>query len=102
MTTTTIVTQRRRAYLAAFEARYRMYIAEVFFPEVDGARQPLFTNVIDERQQFLRLREVARRLEAVNAGMMQPDYETQAFAENRDGAQQRYIELEQKFRDALP
>ncbi len=97
MTSTTIVEARRRAYLAAFESRYRMYLTELFFPMVDGAHQPLFTHLLDERAQYVRLREVRRRLELVQAGQAQHDYETKALADNKDGAQQRFDELHAKY-----
>ena len=100
-TTTTIVEARRRAYLTAFEARYRMYLTELFFPLVDGARTPLFQHVLDERTIYLRLREVRRRLELVQAGEAEPDYETSALAENRDGAQDEFDRLHGLYASTL-
>ena len=100
-TTTTIVEARRRAYLTAFEARYRMYLTELFFPLVDGAHQPLFTHILDEREQYLRLREVRRRLELVEAGQAEPDYETDALKNNLDGAQSRFDILHGKYASTL-
>ena len=101
MTSTTVVEARRRAYLAAFERRYRMYLTELFFPMVDGAHQPLFTHILDEQQQYLRLREVRRRLELVEAGQGDPDFETEALKTNRDGAMERYDLLHGKYASAM-
>lgn len=101
MTTTTIVEARRRAYLAAFERRYRMYLTELFFPVVDGVHQPLFQHVLNERQVYLRLREVRRRLELVQAGEAQHDYETAALAANKDGAMDVFDRLHGKYASSM-
>lgn len=100
-TSTTLVEARRNAYAEAFEARYRMYLTELFFPVSDGWSQPLFTHVLDEQQQYLRLREVRRRLELAEAGLGEPDFETEALKNNVDGAQERFDLLHGKYATML-
>ena len=100
-TSTTIVESRRSAYFGAFERRYRMYLTQLFFPIVDGSHQPLFTHILDEKAQYLRLREVRRRLELVKAGQAEPDFETDALDQNLDGAQDRYDTLHGQYASEL-
>ncbi len=66
-----------------------------------GERQPLFTEQINEREQFLKLREVARRSAMVRDGEVPPDEETIRFDTNEDGAQQRLFELARQFNEEL-
>ncbi len=84
------------AYGDALDRRFLLYL-NVFFPEVRGKRQPLMTEGLDDRNQFLLLREVARHAQLVAEGQAEPTFQTEAFAENRDGAQERLAELAIKF-----
>lgn len=79
-------------YYDAMVARYLKYLDDVFFP--DG--EPLFTEVLDERMEFLKLQEAKSKAEA---GMQDP--EAAFWNENKDGAQERYMALEEQFRQEL-
>ena len=87
-------------YSSELKTRYRRWLG-VFFPEMKGRRQPLFTEQISEREQFLKLREVARRSALVREGQLPPDLETVRFDRNEDGAQQRLFELARQFDEEL-
>ena len=84
------------AYGAAMDSRYLLHL-EIMFPEVNGRKQPLMTEGIDKRNQFLLLREVARHAELVQAGQAEPTFQTEAFANNEDNAQERLAELALEF-----
>lgn len=85
------------AFYEAIRERYIMYLEQVFFPEEDGVRRPLFDVDMTERDEFLRLQE-AQRLAL--AGDNSPD--AQAWREDRDGAQERFRELATKFSSEVP
>ncbi len=84
------------AYGSELDKRYLLYL-NVVFPEVNGKRQPLMTEGIDKRNQFLLLREVARHAKLVQEGQAEPTFQTEAFTENRDNAQERLAELAIEF-----
>ena len=84
------------AYGIELDRRYLLYL-DVMFPEVKGKRQPLMTEGLDDRNQFLLLRETERHAQLVESGQAEPTFQTEAFAENRDNAQQRLAELRIKF-----
>ena len=92
-----LVLERVTLYEEALVDRFKFYLENVFFPLINGKNQPVFQKTLDERQQFLLLREVARRAEAVKRGEMESDPETIAFERNLDGAQDRLIQLGQQF-----
>ncbi len=96
----TLLNDRVELYFNELKARYQRYLG-VFFPEVKGQRQPLFTEQISEREQFLKLREVARRSAMVREGQLEPDLETVRFDRNEDGAQERLFELARQFNEEL-
>ncbi len=96
----TLLNDRVDLYFNELVQRYHRYLG-VFFPEVKGERQPLFTEQISEREQFLKLREVSRRSAMVREGQLPPDLETVRFDRNEDGAQQRLFELARQFGEEL-
>ena len=91
------ILRRVGAYETALKERYLLYLSEVFFPLDKGKRQPLFTEQLNDRQQFLMLRETARHAALVEQGQMEPTFQTEAYAANRDGAQERLAELARQF-----
>lgn len=91
-----LLNDRVALYVEVLNDRYQSYL-EMFFPQVAGQRQPLFTERISDREQFLKLREASRRSEMVRNGEIEADLETVRFDRNEDGAQQRLIELTAKF-----
>ncbi len=95
-----LLNDRVEMYFNELVQRYHRYLG-VFFPEVKGQRQPLFTEQISEREQFLKLREVARRSAMAREGQILPDEETVRFDRNEDGAQQRLFELARQFDEEL-
>ena len=95
-----LLNDRVELYSSELKTRYHRYLT-LFFPEMKGRRQPLFTEQISEREQFLKLREVARRSALVREGQLPPDLETVRFDRNEDGAQQRLFELARQFDEEL-
>ncbi len=96
----TLLNDRVELYFNELVQRFQRYLT-LFFPEVKGQRQPLFTEQISEREQFLKLREVSRRSAMVREGQLPPDEETIRFDRNEDGAQQRLFELARQFNEEL-
>ena len=91
------ILRRVGAYEEALSERYLLYLNEIFFPEDKGKRQPLFTEQLNERQQFLMLRETARHVALIEKGEAEPTFQTKAFMANKDGAQERLTELARQF-----
>lgn len=91
------ILRRVAAYETMIKGRYLLYLSEFFFPLDKGKRQPLFTEQLNERQQFLMLRETARHAALVEQSQMEATFQTEAFTANRDGAQERLAELARKF-----
>lgn len=94
-----LIVSRVGAYMKAMEDRFRLYIEDLFFPEVDGYRQPIFTEKLDDQTEYLKLQETKRAAELVVAGQMEPNFETDAWLQNKDGAHERLMELQQKFEE---
>lgn len=90
---TSTMTRRVDLYYEWMVKRYQFWLDHVYFP--DG--QPIFTEALDERMEFLKLREARSKAEA---GVQDP--EAAFWNENKDGAQERYAQLEAKFREKLP
>lgn len=95
-----LIVSRVAAYEKAMKDRYMLYLSELFFPQVDGARQPIFTQKLDERAEYMKLMETRKNATLAMQGQMEPDFEIQAWIENRDGAQERLIALQRKFEEA--
>lgn len=95
-----LLNDRVAMYADELKKRYAGYL-NVLFPEMKGQRQPLFTEQISEREQFLKLREVARRSTLVREGQLPPDEETARFDANEGGAKQRLLELARRFSEEL-
>lgn len=95
-----LLNDRVMMYHNELKKRYVGYL-NVLFPEMKGQRQPLFTEQISEREQFLKLREVSRRSALVREGQLPPDEETIRFDANEAGAQQRLFELARQFSEEL-
>lgn len=88
---------RIRAYDNYLKDRYFLYLSEMFFPEVDGQRQPIFTQALDERTEWMKLSETKKNASMALQGQVEPDFETAAWIQNRDGAHERLVELTAKF-----
>ena len=95
-----LLNDRIEEYVVVMSERYREYL-EMYFPEVDGERQPIFTEQIDEREELLRLREARHKAELVAQGQMEPDLDAMLYARNADGAQQRLVELAMRFNEEI-
>ena len=100
MATDPLIITRVRAYEKAIHNRYELYLSQLFFPIVNGYRQPIFTDTIDERTEWMKLRETQRNAMLAANGQIETDFEVQAFMENRDGAHERLAELTRKFEEA--
>lgn len=94
-----LLISRVAAYEKAMHDRYMLYLSELFFPEVNGARQPIFTEKLDERTEYMKLQETKRNANLAMRGQIEPDFETQAWIQNKDNAQERLIELQRKFEE---
>ena len=94
-----LIISRVRAYEKAMQERYMLYLDQLFFPVVNGARQPIFTEENDERMEYMKLSETKRNAQLAAEGQIEPDFEVQAWMENRDGAHGRLIELQSKFEE---
>ena len=94
-----LIVTRVAAYEKALKDRFMLYLSELFFPEVEGARQPIFTQKLDERTEYMKLSETKKNATLAMNGQMEPDFEIQAWIENKDNAQERLIELQRKFEE---
>ena len=94
-----LIVTRVQAYEKAMKDRFMLYLSELFFPEVQGARQPIFTEKLDERMEYMKLSETKKNAELAANGQIEPDFEVQAWIENKDNAQERLIELQRKFEE---
>ena len=94
-----LIIERAAVYENVMEGRYWLYLKNIFFPEVDGSRQPIFTELLDDREEYLKLRETARAALLVGAGQLEANFETTAYLENRDGAQERLVALQRQFEE---
>ena len=94
-----LILSRTAAYEKAMHERYMLYLEQLFFPVVNGARQPIFTEENDERMEYMKLSETKRNAQLAAQGQIEPDFEVQAWMENRDGAHERLIELQAKFEE---
>ena len=94
-----LIVSRVIAYQKAMEDRFRLYLSELFFPVVDGVRQPIFTEKLDERMEYMKLSETKKNATLAMNGQIEPDFEVQAWIENKDNAQERLIELQRKFEE---
>lgn len=83
-------------YHESFNDRYAFWTGQLN-PEVGGQSQPILTELIDERLEFEKLRESARKARMADKGEMEPDADTVLFMQNVGGAQQRLGELTRKF-----
>lgn len=91
-----LLIRREETYLQALKERYELYLG-MFFPRVDGVRTPVLHRRVSERDEYLLLLEAAHVAEAAAMGETEPTPQSIAFANNVDGAQERLVELEQKF-----
>ena len=82
-------------------ARYRMYLETTFWPIVRNERMPLFSEELDDREVFLRLQEAQRKAQLVSTGQLEPDMDTILWEENRDGAQETYAALAERYQREL-
>ena len=94
-----MIVTRVQAYEKALKDRYMLYLSELFFPDVGGARQPIFTEQLDERMEYMKLSETKKNAGLAANGQIEPDFEVQAWIENKDNAQERLVELQRKFEE---
>ena len=70
----------------------------MLYPEVSpGVRMPLFHNDIPEEIIYFRLEEAKRKFDLQQRGQYEGDEDTARFAQNEGGAQQRLLELREKY-----
>lgn len=96
-----LMLERVDAHFGALKTRFIMYLETVYFPVSNGKRQALFTEELSDREEFLRLQEAQRKALLSQSGEIEPDIDAVLWQENRDGAQERYAELAQKFQGDL-